>query len=139
MGVTSSDEKKNAPTPPRRKRARGKSIGGKQFKMQIHKIVRKLQYFEVGVFKIPEIVKQFVIGNEFGSGLKPNSHSDAVMVLKKRIVVQVLNWRAKTGTRTETESRNERERRTENRNKLLHSLIISYRHVIIFNLFMKVL
>ena len=107
--------------------------------MQIHKIVRKLQYFEVGVYKIPEIVKQFVIGNEFGSGLKPNSHSDAVMVLKKRIVVQVQNWRAKTGTRTETESRNERERRTENRNKLLHSLIISCRHVIIFNLFMKFL
>ena len=66
-GVTSSDEKKNTP-PTRRKRARGKSIGGKQFKMQFHKIVRKLQYFEVGVFKIPEIVKQFVIGNEFGSG-----------------------------------------------------------------------
>lgn len=105
--------------------------------MQFHKIVRKLQYFEVGVYKIPEIVKQFVIGSEFGSGLKPNSHSDAVMVLKKRIVVQVQNWRAKTGTRTETESRNERERRTENRNKLLHSLIISCRHVIIFNLFMK--
>ena len=90
----------------KKKKPRGKSIGGKQFKMQFHgakkyKIIKRLQEFdqEEEVYKFPEIIKQFIIGNEFGSGRKPKPHCHAVMVLRKRTKFEdfKLWFKCKTG------------------------------------------
>lgn len=87
-GASIRESKKKKKT---KKKARGRSIGGKQFKMQIHgakkyKIVKKLQIFdaEMGKYYFDDKIKQFIIGNEFGSGKRAKPHCHAVMVMKKR-------------------------------------------------------
>lgn len=60
---------------------------GRQFKLQMHgakkyKVLKRLREFDVdsGLYEMPGWIKQFIIGNEFGAGPKPNPHCHAVCV-----------------------------------------------------------
>ena len=73
---------------------------GKQFKLQIHgakkyKIVKRLTEYntELKEYMLPEIIKQFVFGNEFGSGPRPKPHCHGVVVLKIKMKFEDFkNW-----------------------------------------------
>ena len=97
---------KKKDNPKKKGKARGKSIGGKQFKMQIHgakkyTIVKRLTEYnsELNEYMIPDIIKQFVFGNEFGSGPRPKPHCHGVMVLKKRMKFEDFKAWFKTKTK----------------------------------------
>lgn len=86
-----------------------KNKGGTQFKLQFHgakkyKIVKKLISIDrtkQGLFVFPSWIKQFIIGNEFGSGTEANPHCHAVLVTKKRVKFKLLKeqWKLITGIR----------------------------------------
>lgn len=86
-----------------------KNKGGTQFKLQFHgakkyKIVKKLVHIDrtkVGLLAFPSWIKQFIIGNEFGSGAEANPHCHAVLITKKRLKFKFLKeqWKLITGIR----------------------------------------
>lgn len=75
-----------------------KNKGGTQFKLQFHGakkylIVKRLMIIDrtiTGLYTFPTWIKQFIIGNEFGSGPKANPHCHAVLVTKKRVKFKFL-------------------------------------------------
>lgn len=104
--TSSGSTKKNKGPKKGRKK---KNKGGTQFKLQFHgakkyKIVKKLLAIDrtkVGLFVFPSWIKQFIIGNEFGSGSEANPHCHAVLVTKKRLKFKFLKqqWKLITGIR----------------------------------------
>lgn len=101
---TSTDSTKKNKKGGKRKK---KNKGGTQFKLQFHgakkyKIVKKLLAIDrtkEGLFVFPSWIKQFIIGNEFGSGATANPHCHAVLVTKKRLKFKFLKqqWKLITG------------------------------------------
>ena len=77
---------------------------GVQFKLQKHgaikyRIIKKLCIFDRTLpspfIKFPEWIKQMIIGNEFGSGPRPNPHTHCVLVTKKKMSFEELKCKIK--------------------------------------------
>lgn len=109
-----------------RSKRKKKQKGGRQFKLQFHgakkyKIFKALCLIKRGEiggdtnenanegevpvlprpflgYVLPDWIKQFIIGNEFGSGIRPNPHCHAVLVTKKKIKFDLLKeqWKSIT-------------------------------------------
>lgn len=81
--------------------------GGTQFKLQFHGakkylIVKRLLILDrtvTGLYTFPNWIKQFIIGNEFGSGPAANPHCHAVLITKKKVKFNFLKkqWKLITG------------------------------------------
>lgn len=87
-----------------KEKAKGKDSGGKdkkrkrkgkQFKLQVHgakkyRIVKRLTEYnpDLKEYMVPDIIKQFVFGNEFGSGPRPKPHCHGVVVLKIKMTFE---------------------------------------------------
>lgn len=125
-----AEKKKKNKKEKKEKKEKGKKEGNKKtkkkrkrkgtmFKMQFHR-ARKYEIYKrlclldrrverkpdgsekkIAYLKLPDWIKQFIIGNEFGSGPKANPHCHAVLVTQKPINYEDLKvlWKQKTRTK----------------------------------------